>query len=43
MWDAMPPEKKQVMLKDLAGKLPVRHVASPDEVAEAYLFLMKYV
>ncbi|KAF7800302.1 hypothetical protein EIP86_011551 [Pleurotus ostreatoroseus] len=43
MWDAMPTEKKQVMLKDLAGKLPVRHVASPDEVAEAYLFLMKYV
>ena len=27
----------------MAQKLPVKHVAGPDEIAEAYLFLMKSV
>lgn len=30
-------------LADMQEKLPVKHVAGPDEVAEAYLFLMKFV
>ena len=30
------------MIADLTEKLPVKHVAYPDEVADAYLFLMKY-
>ena len=25
------------------NRLPVKHIAAPAEVAEAYLFLMKYV
>ena len=31
------------MLSDMAEKLPVKHMAGPDEIAEAYLFLMKCV
>ena len=31
------------MFAEIAQALPVKHVASPDEIAEAYLFLMKYV
>lgn len=38
-----PATMKQKMLADYEVKLPTKHVAGPDEVAEAYLFLMKYV
>ena len=31
------------VLASMSEKLLVKHVAYPDEVAEAYLFLMKYV
>ena len=31
------------MLAGVSQKLPVKHVADADEIAEAYLFLMKYV
>ena len=31
------------MIEGMAKKLPVKHVAKPDEIAEAYVFLMKYV
>ena len=31
------------MAEDLAKKLLVKHVGNPDEVAEAYISLMKYV
>ena len=39
----MPKEKKEAMFAQVAQKLLVKHVADPDEIAEAYLFLMKYV
>lgn len=39
----MPKEIKHDMLADIGQKLPVKHVAKPDEIAEAYLFLMKQV
>lgn len=31
------------MVAEITSKLLVGHVAGPDEIAEAYLFLMKYV
>lgn len=31
------------MLGNLEETLLVKHVAGPEEIAEAYLFLMKYV
>ena len=41
MWNMMPKEARTHMLKEAADKLLVKHVASPAEVAEAYIFLMK--
>ncbi|KAF7800304.1 hypothetical protein EIP86_011553 [Pleurotus ostreatoroseus] len=41
LWDALPAEMRAPMIKNLVEKLPVKHVAGPEEVAEAYLFLMK--
>ncbi|KAF7800310.1 hypothetical protein EIP86_011559 [Pleurotus ostreatoroseus] len=43
IWDGFPKEAKDKMLAEVAEKLPVKHVAGPDEIAEAYLFLMKCV
>ena len=43
LWDALPAEMRAPMIKNLVEKLPVKHVAGPEEVAEAYLFLMKCV
>lgn len=40
MLDAWPVEMK-AQIPVIAEKLLVKHVASADEVAEAYLFLMK--
>lgn len=42
-WDAFPPEALSKMLGNLEETLLVKHVAGPEEIAEAYLFLMKYV
>lgn len=36
-------QTKEATLATYAEKLLVKHVAYPDEVAEAYVFLMKYV
>ena len=41
MWDMMPEEARVQILEDTAKKLLLKHVASPDEIAEAYIFLMK--
>ena len=43
MWIMIPPEVREKMAEDLAKKLLVKHVGNPDEVAEAYISLMKYV
>ena len=40
--DKIPEDIKQAFFKEME-KLPVGHIAKPDEVAEAYTFLMKYV
>lgn len=37
----MPEDKRSEFYKNITEKLLVRHVADPDEIAEAYLFLMK--
>ena len=43
LWDAGPMKAmKEKFFVEHAAKLPVKHIASPDEVAEAYIFLMKY-
>jgi NAD(P)-dependent dehydrogenase (short-subunit alcohol dehydrogenase family) len=41
LWSAMNEQAKAKFFEEWANKLPVGHVASADEVAEAYLFLMK--
>ena len=41
MWNMMPEQARAQMLKGTADKLLVKHIASPAEVAEAYIFLMK--
>ncbi|PMD11988.1 NAD(P)-binding protein [Hyaloscypha hepaticicola] len=41
MWNGMPEEAKKGMFKEIAGKVPTGHVGRPEEVAEAYLWLMK--
>lgn len=41
LWDPMPEDKRNDLYEAYAKKLLVRHVASPDEIAEAYIFLMK--
>ena len=43
MWIMIPPEVREKMAEDLAKKLLVKHVGNPEEVAEAYISLMKYV
>ncbi|KZT32502.1 NAD(P)-binding protein [Sistotremastrum suecicum HHB10207 ss-3] len=41
LWDTVPQDAREKMLQEAADKLPVKHVASADEIAEAYLFCMK--
>ena len=39
----MPQEMQDLRIAEMTKKLPVKHVADGDEVADAYLFCMKYV
>lgn len=39
----MPEEAREGLFKSSAESLLVKHVGTPEEIAEAYLFLMKYV
>ena len=41
LWDGFPKDVKEQTLAAHAQKLPVKHVAGSDEIAEAYVFLMK--
>ena len=43
MWNMMPEEARVQILEDTAKKLLLKHVADPAEIAEAYMFLMKYL
>lgn len=42
MYEGFPPEVTKELFA-LGDKLLVKHIATADEVAEAYLFAMKYV
>lgn len=41
LWDPIAPEVRNKIFEDGEKTLLVQHVADPDEIAEAYLFLMK--
>jgi len=41
LWDPLPKEAREKAFADAAESLLVKHVAGPDEIAEAYLFVMK--
>jgi len=41
LWKDMDPAARQGMFEAAGKSLPVGHVGKPDEIAEAYLFLMK--
>ena len=39
----MTEDAREALLKGMGDSLLVKHVGTPEELAEAYLFLMKYV
>jgi NAD(P)-dependent dehydrogenase (short-subunit alcohol dehydrogenase family) len=41
VWNAIPAEMREERLKRMTERLPVKRVAQPAEVAEAYLYLMR--
>lgn len=41
MWDPMPKEQREGMMSHMASQTLTHHVASPAEVAQAYLYLFK--
>ncbi|KAI5121375.1 hypothetical protein M0805_001188 [Coniferiporia weirii] len=41
LWNSFTPEETEKAFEHAARTLPVQHVADPEEIAEAYLFLMK--
>jgi hypothetical protein len=43
MWNDMDPEGRKKMFEDIEKRLLVKRVGKADEIAEAYLFIMKFV
>lgn len=41
LWDSLPKEQRDGMMKEIAAQTLTHHVASPTEVAQAYLYLLK--
>lgn len=41
MWATMPDKEREEFLSGTAERLPVKHVADADEIADAYIFAMK--
>lgn len=41
LWKGMGDGAKKNMFKEIEGRVPTGHVGRPEEVAEAYLWLMK--
>ena len=41
LWAEMAEADRETMYRQRAEKLPVRHVGEPEEIAEAYLYLMR--
>jgi NAD(P)-dependent dehydrogenase (short-subunit alcohol dehydrogenase family) len=41
LWDSLPPADRDGLFATVANTLPVGYVATPDEIAQTYLYLMK--
>lgn len=41
VWDSIPAETREAQFKAMTGRLPIPRIGEPNEVAEAYLYLMK--
>jgi len=41
LWDTMPQAERDALYQQMAATLPLKHVGTPEEVAESYLYLMK--
>ncbi len=41
VWDSIPAETREAQFKAMTGRLPIARIGEPNEVAEAYLYLMK--
>ena len=41
LWASVPEDHRENMYREAAERLPVGHVGEPDEVAQAYLYLMQ--
>ncbi|PLB45076.1 NAD(P)-binding protein [Aspergillus steynii IBT 23096] len=41
MWDSLPAEQKQGMFELFQGRFPTGRIARPEDVAEAYVYLMR--
>jgi hypothetical protein len=41
LWDVLAEDARNTMFDSAKQKLPVGHVGTPEEVAEAYVFAMK--
>ena len=41
LWAAMPEADREALYRQMAEKLLVGHVGEPEEIAEAYLYLMR--
>ncbi|WP_433650967.1 SDR family oxidoreductase [Micromonospora zamorensis] len=41
LWDSLPEETREQMYAQLSGSLPLRRVGEPEEVAEAFVYLLR--
>lgn len=41
LWASMPEDDKAALFKHVAGNLPTKTIAEPEDVAEAYVYLMR--
>lgn len=41
LWDAMPEAERMALFAHMADALPLKHVGTPDEIAQSYLYAMK--
>lgn len=41
LWDPIPPDAREALIRETGAKLPVGHIGEPAEVAETFLYLMR--
>jgi len=41
VWNVIPAEQREERIQRMTGRLPVARIGEPNEVAEAYLYLMR--